>query len=769
MKTLRIYAKRILTICSFALLLQSTVIAQTSPWDTVKQRAGTVAGKVGGAFERAGQDISGAATKAFEFVSAKAKQAIDAASNKVMSMSLNKERLFNTVQNKMASAGDRVRKIANCMATGKECNVADRVILVATASFIFVALIVLAGSSIGVAARSKIVEDAKKEQAQQVKGWGPKQMAQRLGTIFSDGKNKFVPLKDGIIKGQLTRSQRNFLIGLGASIIGATLVLTAVLTGLAVYSAQQEEKQKAEIERQRRLTDTETETTVPAAPGIPTAPLPPALKPTGKFGFVGDLKNLAKEVSTKIEEKITPMQEYFKKDVIEKGTNTLQTAATNIQTLLKEKTTAAKRALITTVEENKQKLAELAQKKLNEAKKVAQEFMSEIKAGGEQFYQSALEKILGVTVANIQPSIDKINHFAARVGKAFAPLGNVRIMGQIQTLTNNVNELVAKASTLGGKWKEALTELVSRATWISSHVRPELLGGKSNEELTKEANQKYPLAKQADDIWNFYPKLVAAINDLKLGGPGIIVNNALKITGLLLGALQGLNQAAGKIGKTLISKELSNSLATLRDQLTLLGSNVRTTTVVKPLLKVFPASTPGALLEVLKGYAWRVGTDLHTQIINQVNQITAMYNNVVAPGIEGLKREQAKLVDKVNAIPGNIKKQFMAKLKEKPIETTATAPVQLALILGSEVSGVKADVTSLTNVASELLQGVANMILLTPPMLQLINQATGGDFINPDLTAGLNAISNNIRDIKNNLRNVNEGVQKSIPIVPAAA
>ncbi len=754
MKHLRLYSKRILMLCSFALLIQSTSMQALPAWmEQAKKAASNITKKVG---------------SAFDFISEKTKQTLDTATKKALSF--DKAKLFNTVQNKMTSAGDRVRKIANCIATGRECNVADRVILVATASFIFVSLMVLAGSSIGVAARAKIAEEAKKDQAQQVKGWGPKQMAQRLSNVFSDGKNKFVSLKNGIIKGQLTTSQRNFMISLGASILGATLILAAVLTGLAVYSAQQETKQKTEIEKQQELADRQAETATPdtnsSQTSPPTAPTPPEAKPKGTFNFLGDLKDLAKEISTQIEEKITPMQAYFKKDVIVEGANAMQAKAKEIQKLLQEKTTAAKRAIISTVVESKQKLADFAQNKFNQAKQVAQEFMQEIKAGGEQFYQGALEKILGVKVKYIQPSIDSIKKYSVKVGKAFTPFRNLKIMGEIQRLTNDVNDLVAKASNIGGKWKEALTELTSRATWIKTHIRPEWMGGKSTAEINKEADQKYPLAKSADDLYNFYPKFVESINKLSLSGPGLLAQNALKTTAALLMAMKGLNKVTGKIGKILISRQLSEDLGSLQEQLITLGNNIRKISTIKPLLKVFPASTPGALFEALKGFAWRVGTDLHTQIMNPIKQIKALYEDVIVPYNKRLTQKRDDLAIKAKGIPAAIRKQLMARMQTDPIKTTVTAPYLLALMLGKSVSEIKADITALANDANILLQGIIKIITLTLPMFLTINQAAGGEFINPTILEGLKEIKENIKGIEINFKKINSGIQESIPTIP---
>ena len=716
MQFLKSLSKKILLLCSFALLLQPAAI-QAAQQASFKQQAGALAGKVGSAFK-------GATSRAMDFVSTKAQQAFDRATKQVMS--LDRARLFETVQNKMISAGNRVRKISTCMATGKECDVTDRVLLIGTASFIFVALMVLAGSSLGVAARAKIVEDAKKEQQQKVTGWGPREMAQRLSNMFADSQNKFRSLKAGIISGQLTKRQRNFLIGLGTSIIGATLVLAAALTAVAVYSVQQEEKQKSEIEQTTKSV-------------------------------------------MEMEGSLTPMQKYFTKDVIEKGTTAFQRSAESIKAFLQEKAIAAQQSSAAIMQEEKEKLAALAQEKLNAAQAVAQNFLWEVKSGGEQFYQNALEKIIGVKLQYIQPTLNRINEYSTRVSKAFAPLSNIRLMGQIQRLTDYINELIERASNLSGRWQEALSQLAQRAVWIKSHIRPTWAGGKSQEEINREADKEFPLAKTIDDIWKFYPTLVASINDLKLAGPGIIVNDALKVSSMLLGAFRSLNEASGKIGKTLISKELSDALAKTRRQLEQLGIVIRQTTAIKPILKIFPASTPSALLEALKGYGWRVGTNLHEQIMHQAQTIMDIYNNKITPSLEHITRKQADLSQRALSIPQNIKRQFVDKLEQEPIKVTATAPYQLAVILGKEVTSIKKSVSDMIQDISTLLMDVIDLIVQSPKMLNLINQATDGEFVNQDILEGLNLIGFTVKAIRSKLVGIEQGVQKSLPMVPAVA
>ncbi len=721
----------LLLACALALSSVNTAF----PADWFKRQAQ----KVGGA-------VSGTASKLASSASQGIKKNLGSTIDNVRR--LGPAAVVSQLQKQTESLGNKVGYMTTCMLKG-ECSQAERAAFIGTSVAVLALTAAAVGATLTVAATSKEVEAATQKTSKEVENEKPANIFERLNNKVVSFKQSLASLREGILKKRLTRNQKRALYGTALSI--AALVTIAV--GAGVLSYVYAEKKKAEREAQATpLPQAESET--PAPTQTPAA-------------ILGNLKELAQEAKTRIEEKMTPMQEYFAQKVVLDGNNLLQTTASQAKALLKEKTQLAKEA-IAAAGEKKEQLAKAAQEKLQKAHALANELKAKIATAGPDFFNKALEQVLHVKLEYIQPTIDKINEYTQRSMRAMEPLFRVRLMGQLTKLTEGINTVMEQVGELSGKWSEALNQLASRATWIKSHVRPEALGGKSSAQIQAEAQVHYPLAAIADKLWNFYPEMMKSVNDFKLAGPGIIVQNYLKLTSTLLEYLAALNQATGTVGKAIISPQLSQALADVRQQLAELGQNIRTATAIKPVLKDVPQSTASALLESLKGATWRVGFKLKDQLMARVNTLNDIYNQRIMPLIDAINHEKDAMMAALYDIPTNIKQSFLKQLELNPQLALAASPVYLARFLGENISKVKGHTTKLTERASEALIATADLIKEIPPTAELVNTALGSEAINAELIGALNAIKGNVENLEGLLKPLDQGLQETLDIVPAS-
>ncbi len=757
------------------LLLQSTAVSQATPWDTFKQKAKSATSnltkKVGNAFE--------------------------SVTNKVLSF--DKAKLFNTVQNKMASAGDRVRKIANCMmATGKECNVADRVILVATASFIFVSLMVLAGSSIGVAARAKIVEEAKKDQDQQVKGWGPKQMAQRLSNMFSDGRNKFASLKDGIIKGQLTTSQRNFMIGLGASILGATLVLAAVLTGLAVYSKNQETKEAARIAAEQRAEDErirlgeleiakrqadieQTEEDILNI-GVADDPSQVRLKGAGKE-LIFDT-NLGDDVP---QNKFTAFfDSKFK--------------------LAKDNAKQLKNAIAETISKGKNKLFKSAEQAGNFfLEKIG---LADLKSDLSDFsIKDMVQKLLGIDLGNfftgMRQVVSQVDDLKTQLNLALSKTKDINtlekqfddlknylqgvIKGPIEYLkTAKDKHQILFAVALPKLFKPASLAIpFNQYIKLNSSQKENFILEKMPEEeykkLQKKEQEKYnQLYKKQEESWkitkkirsnlreilNIYPNIVDIVNN-KLNLPliGQVVEKIINATiGGALSVAILTNKVGGKLGKIISANEMEPLLREMKDHTASLAENIKNALSNRIFLVEKP-TTKDTLKALIKNL-FSNGISTAKVFFSQVKPILDRIEKV-KPQIDIIKKRLDKYVELISDSLETIK-AAARDVKQNPLKAIPRFPSLLKNKVAMMAGITKGILTSTIKDAIRFLQDL-DINVMIPHAINAFDE------FNKLLSVKVNGVKTSIinslftdeikKIIINNYVNINEVVKKMNEII----
>ncbi len=696
--------------------------------------------------------------------------------------------------------GAQVSRVANCMATGnyanqESCSSQDRAALIAVSITVLALTIALIGFTVGIAATSKEVDAQVITVSQEVKGWSPKAVFIRLQNTTAAFKQNITSMQTCLLKRQCTKTQKNILYGTAGTIAALAVIAVGVGIGSYLYN-QQKENERTEERKRQAAAEAAAAAAARAAKGLPPldegvkgGPLfpeeKPITKPEEKKGIIANLQDqlksnvasvreqakakianlqeLAQDWKSQIKETVTPMQQYFQKNVVEKGTNAFQETAAKIQETLTTQMQLAQQALKETAAEVQATLIEKAQAANAKVKELAQTFFSELQKAGQSFFDIALDKVLNIKLNVVEPTLKKIKEYTARLIAAVKPLETVRLKDQVLQISNDLEALLAKAAQLQNEWQTAASQLAQRTPWIKSHVRPVALGGKTNEQIAAEAKTLYPLAYIADDIWDFYPKLVAKINDLKLYGPALIVESFVKRVADLLDEVEKLHTSMGKIGAVIISKDLANALGNLKTQILRLAADVRSTANVKPLLANPPATTAQLLMEAFKGFVWRVGFGLPNKMNVHLTKMATEFDRI-DPLITQITQESGLLSEMGSNISDLLKKDVMKRLESQPIVNSARLPIVLAQSLGLVVSQMKALINDMLTKTDAVIEGFGNVLDEIRPTAELVNNAFGGNFINPALIQGIDKIKSDVQDLRPTIQQVVRGITDAIQI-----
>ncbi len=434
-----------------------------------------------------------------------------------------------------------------------------------------------------------------------------------------------------------------------------------------------------------------------------------------------------------------------------------------MQNLLAEQKETAQQALKATTAELQATLIEKARAVEEKIKETAQAFFTELQQGSQSFLEAALQNILNIKLSVVQPTIQKIQELITRVINALKPLNTVRLKDQLMDIVNDLNIMLNKSTQLQNDWQTAITQIAQRTAWIQSHIRPTWAGGKTNEEIAAEAKTLYPLAAVADDIWNFYPHIIAKVNNLKLYGPALIFDSLVKRTAELLREMQVLNISMGKIGQAIISAELSGALQELEVKLVRLGENIKTAANIKPILSNPPATTSQALMEAFKGFAWRVGFDLPNKMNSYLNKMLGEYNRL-NPVIEQIIEENNILTQLTQNMTTILKQDVLQRIADKPVINSARLPLILAQSLGLLVTQMKAVINDVLIKTDTVLEGLTGVLDDAKPMIELVNNAFGGTFINPALIQGLDTVKDDVHNLRPTMQKVRKGITDAIKI-----
>ncbi len=650
------FSKKIALMWAVSIALQPAIVAQQSAW----------------------QRFKGSASESLGSMKDKLLQTLDSASVKFKSM--NKEALFNAIQKSMDSSGKRVRRVINCIASGSECSTTDRILLVSSATFICGGLLFLAGTALTAAARSEIIESAQTEATKETKGWSPQAIALKLSNSFNSGKQKFMSLKQGIIAGKLTRDQQKFLRQLGAGIIGTTLVLAAVLTGLAVYSKNQDAKRDNLLQKDPNdivSAEQEEDDTVSAQDE--------------------SLESLASDV---VLDSAEPQPSAFTQlfdsivSVDETGNNIFQRSYHNVKKHLIEKTISAKEALSAKTQEAKQKLKEKAQKALDSAKKSANELIKTVTSSGSQLIKNSLQHIFNINYDTMQSSYKSFNE---SLEKLFTSLNALFASKEYDKLMRGITDWFAvqqKGFTLYENLSQFLTEWVGRKKaregWrglVGYGTAPT----EESKEKRSELMKQYPLAFKMDFLLDIYNKFYTQMKLVDLRELGNLGKHMLDQTGTMLHEVADMYNAGGVFGKIIIPNVLVKPLSSIEIKIRDLGGKIKAIADKNPLsalLNELPSrieETP--LKEWFTNALWYPSNTIGTakNLINNIlPKITETTNNLFKSIDQSQKLSNTLMTHGFNMLTF-IKQNITESLEQKPFQNYIKT-IKLAVVKEAQIS-----------------------------------------------------------------------------------
>ena len=373
-------------------------------------------------------------------------------------------------------------------------------------------------------------------------------------------------------------------------------------------------------------------------------------------------------------------------------------------------------------------------------KQAGDQFIADLEKSGKYFIKHALQETLDVNLDQLVPSIEKVEEYIGRLQKAIEPLQHVRLIGQIETLIEYAQTVKQNALDL----QHAGIIKVSAALAASS-----LIG------------YEQELAVKFKQLYHVYPTLIEEINNLKIAGPGIITQSIFNRVSELIEHVINLHSSTGKIGKILVQNDLINPLDTVKNQARKLGNAIDFTTRIKPVIVVAPPTTYAALIEILKTFIWRDGTNLVPIVMEDMEKIAEL--------LKSLERKIQPLIKKLQAlqtiastIPDRIQEQFIAAIKANPLLNIPTAPLLLREILEENIHTIKLQLNSALSKSVSIISELSLMLKTSAHLLPYINEFMGATedepFVNPEIIRGIGFIAQDSKDISETMLKIKEGL-----------
>jgi hypothetical protein len=659
----RITFRRLSRNLSFLLIgsLALSATGATYPQNTIRK-----------AYDSAKGAVFSGASKLAASATSRIKGGLSSAFNSVKQ--LDRTVVIDRLQKQVESLGQKVGYMGNCIAKGT-CSQAERAAFIGTSVTVLALTVAVVGVTLSVAATSKEVESITKVTSQEVQGWGPQQVFQRLGNTVRDFKQSLTSLKQGMLKRQLTRGQKKFLYGTAISI--TALVTIAVGAGVAsyVYAEKKESDRKAETaaeeartaqaEKAARANREMMETEELARQGTLNQE---AIKQKidtllAEIGDFDDNPMSAQEKQTQ-----SLFKRYFlaKIDVIKGGPQHLRQAFDHV-----------KEQIRTGAIKTKEGALDAYNKAVNFA----------------QNLPNILENALGVSLSKMNEGYTAINTafegFKTALSDPQQLLGGANPYPRGETFFSSVKSLgsyLSMIDQMSDDAEDAQEELSLRRMIHAKSITPEEYMQKKQKFAQKEAkimqrkqelqDQVRALAqaqglstskvrsKQADlekesqklaakgvklkkdrqilahkesfdrfaspKYWSeqYFPEIMKRINALQLKNAGRVLEVLMAAFGKVFEAAEFLNKHGGAIGNRLFNtKRVGHGLRALNEELPVLGRNVRELLTVTPIIlvdKLSPRQIGEAALKAMVQKKAKLLRDHKTKLQHIVNALQAI-------------------------------------------------------------------------------------------------------------------------------------------------
>ncbi len=632
----RFSISRTLSLILVSLIAISSV-GTTLPADWLKRRAQQakqVAGSASGALRGGVEKLSSAA-------SGKITSGLSSAYDRVRRMG--PAAVVSQLQNQVENLGNKVGYMGNCMVKGT-CSNAERAAFIGTSVTVLALTAAVVGVTLSVAATSKEVDSVTKATTQEVKGWGPEQIFQRLNNTVTNFKRSLASLKEGMLKKQLTRGQKKFLYGTALSI--SALVTLAVGVGVASYVyAEKRQAARPEVD----LSDLEIE--APAAPPVqaPT-PEPQPVAPSKAAQILDEGKGILLKFKTALEPDVakTAFQQFFRRNFALAKDNAQQLSAAIQETVQK------------------------GQDKFFESKDAAADFflnkvgLGDLKSDLSDFsVKEMVQKLLNIDFGAFFEGIrDAASQVTSLREQADALLARAESTRQLSKQFDDLKDYIEDVT------KNRIETLKTSAKRYKIDFAVALAA------LLAHKNPRVPMAKkiklELQEALKIYPELVEIVNN-KLNLPliGVIIEKLINATvGGALNIAILTNQLAGKLGGVVSSTAMVRELKALKEHVATLGANIKEALSNK-VFAVEQPSTKKTIKAFIKNFSAKglsTARDLKTHInpILEQAKIAKPYIDKIKKGLDAYVKKASDAIESIKTAAGEVKKNPLSAIPRFP-------------------------------------------------------------------------------------------------------
>ncbi len=698
----RIIFRRLSRNISFMLIgsLVLSTVGATYPQDRLKKAFGSAKGAV-----------FGGASKLASTATNRIKGGLSSAFNNVKQM--DRTVVIDRLQKQVESLGQKIGYMGNCMAKGT-CSQAERTAFIATSVTVLALTVAVVGGTLSVAATSKEVESVTRVTSQEVQGWGPQQVFQRLANTTNNFKRSLSELKQGMLKKELTRGQKKFLYGAAISI--AALVTIAV--GAVVASYLYAEKKESEQEKKD--------------------PLGEIQKSEGAFGqFFDRIVRVKKE-----------------------GSNFLQQATRELNEKLEEANRLARHGL--------QAQADVVMK---QAKTQAQLIASRIKQGGPILIKQALSSIFGISYEALASARQTFDQSLGQMTPKLDKMWKISTWNDIQRIQTKWETI----QNMGYALWENLSGFLSQITSRSWNNIPNSLSlaedrRKGNQrkykpEDAKAFKEKYPLAYKYDALFPIYQDLLALIGRTDIPAVGAALQGVLDSLGTTLQSLARMHTDAGVWGKILVTQQMINPLNAIGDHLERAALYLKQFTDENPLAQLAQQLPEGLDREALK--KWVTSVIEQPIPVSQVRTIT----QALLPKIQQTRIALFESKDKAQALSDTfsqhsshllalIEQSILTQLNRNPVENYLNV-AKRAVLKEAKIS--KELLNDLLFYIAAVVNNIEKLISAGIATIENVNDALGKEFLTASHLEKLKAAAAEFDGIRKSLIELRQAAKESLP------
>ncbi len=723
---IRIVSKKLSLFIVLALLMSTVQVSfpqEESRWERFK--AG-----VGKTFKEAMPDIAkrftGSIKDMAKSATSKIKSGVATTIEKVRT--LGPKLLIPKTLEAIEKFGRQIGTISSCMLSGQGCSASERAAFIATATVVFVLTAALVGATIAVAATSKEIEAATEQTSEQVKGWSPAAIFQRLQNTTNSFKQNLLEMKTCILNRTCTKTQKRMLYGTAGTIIALSTIAIGLGIGSYIYAQKREAKinrQQEEARKQQEIAALQKKIEQ-AQTDEERARAQEELRKKLEMAAFDDTPTPADKWAS-----LTKFQKLFRKNI-----DVVKGAATKLKALYNEIQQDIKNGTI----KAKNQISEKFTKFIEQAKQ----------------FPGLVKQTLAVNIGKLKNTFSEFKGSLANLKNALS----TSWAGKMLSLTKQFNSLnqYIKNMTHAMQHPRIKGQKLSYLENMLQIRKREFQAGRISEKQVKQVEKDIEVKKfiKNNPFKSFYPELVKKINELDLSPIGNVARTLLNGLSSLVAASRKIHTGAGKIGLVVSQPNIKQSLSKIESGLQSLGKHIESALSVRPLIVPSDLGTLGIAKAFLKAVKTNSFKFLRENLGIKKDLIAEF--EPLGTTMEAIENNLARFSRQISNLKSSTKREFVARIKEAPIKNIPIAAKILRNALEKTVKTTKRTFSNLMIQTSQLLSGIAKIAPIPLKIVRDLNNyvetAIEKSFINKQF------IESVVQMITNSLVNINQGVRE---------